>query len=73
MPKPNKGKTQTIKKRAVYVYLPSQKMTEDWKSRADKAGTSISKFVIDRVEDSIRNEEGEEGYLNRLELIARAR
>ena len=69
MPKPNKGKTETIKKRAIYVYLPSQKMVDVWKSRAEKAGTSISKFVIDRVEDSISKETGEEGYLNRLELI----
>ena len=69
MPKPNKGKTETIKKRAIYVYLPSQKMADNWKSKADKAGTSISKFVIDRVEDSIVKEEGEESYLNRLELI----
>lgn len=69
MPKPNKGKTETIKKRAIYVYLPSQKMADDWKSKADQAGTSISKFVIDRVEDSIIKEEGEESYLNRLELI----
>ncbi|MHA2408124.1 MAG: hypothetical protein ACXACA_07115 [Candidatus Ranarchaeia archaeon] len=69
MPKPNKGKTKTIKKRAIYVYLPSQKMVEDWKSKAEKSGTSISKFVIDRVEDSIVKEEREESYLNRLELI----
>ncbi len=69
MPKPNKGKTETIKKRAIYVYLPSLQMVENWKRRADKSGTSISKFVIDKVEDSIRKEEGEEGYLNRLELI----
>ncbi|MQY62335.1 hypothetical protein GH146_03485 [archaeon] len=69
MPKPNKGKTATIKKRSVYVYLPSETMTGDWKGRATKAGVSISKFVMDRVEDSIRNEEGEEGYLSRLELI----
>jgi len=69
MPKPNKGKTDTIKKRAIYVYLPSQKMTEEWKNGAEKAGTSISKFVIDRVEDSIRKEEGEEGYHSRLKLV----
>jgi predicted nuclease with TOPRIM domain len=69
MPKPNRGKTETIKKRAIYVYLPSQEMVGDWKSRADKAGVSISKFVMDRVEDSVRKEEGEEGYLSRLELI----
>ena len=69
MTKPNKGKTKTIKKRAIYVYLPTQKMAQDWKNKADKAGSSISKFVIDRVEDSLRKEEGEQGYLNRLELI----
>jgi len=48
-------------------------MVEDWKNRADKAGVSISKFVVERVEDSIRREEGEEGYLSRLELIERLR
>jgi len=39
--------------------------------KAEKAGVSISKFVIERVEDSIRREEGEEGYLSRAELIKR--
>ncbi len=71
MPKPNMGKTETIKDRAIYVYLPSLEMAEDWKGRADKAGASISKFVVERVEDSIRREEGEEGYLSRLELLKR--
>jgi len=73
MPKPNKGKTETIKDRAIYVYLPSLGMVEDWKRRAEKAGVSISKFVIERVEESIRREEGEEGYLSRAELIKRLR
>jgi len=71
MPKPNMGKTETIKDRAIYVYLPSLEMAEDWKGRADKAGASISKFVVERVEDSIRREEGEEGYLSRLEILKR--
>jgi len=73
MPKPNKGKTETIKDRAIYVYLPSLGMVEDWKRRAEKAGVSVSKFVIERVEESIRREEGEEGYLSRAELIKRLR
>jgi hypothetical protein len=72
MPKPNKGKTKTIKKRAIYVYLPSQKMADDWKTKAEKSGNSISKFVIDRVEDSIRKEE-EQDYLSRIELIKKLR
>ena len=66
-----RGKTETIKERTVYVYLPSLGMVEDWKRRARKAGVSLSKFIIERVEDSIKREEGEEGYLSRLELIRR--
>jgi predicted RNase H-like nuclease (RuvC/YqgF family) len=73
MPKPNKGKTETIKDRAIYVYLPSLEMVEDWKRRAERAGVSISKFVVERVEDSIRREEGEEGYFSRAELVKRLR
>jgi hypothetical protein len=73
MAQENKGKTGTIKKRAIYVYLPSLEMIRDWKHRSKKAGTSISKYVIERVEDSIRREDGEEGYTSRLELIERLR
>ena len=51
------------------MYLPSEGMAENWKTKADKAGTSISKFVIDKVEDSIQQEQGEQGYLNRRALI----
>jgi len=69
----SKSKIETIKQRAIYVYLPSLEMVEDWKERAEKAGSSISKFVVERVEDSIRREEGEESYTSRLELIERLR
>ncbi len=69
----SKGKTETIKQRAIYVYLPSLEMAQDWKDRSRKAGTSISKYVIERVEDSFRREDGEEGYTSRLELIERLR
>jgi predicted RNase H-like nuclease (RuvC/YqgF family) len=71
MPRTSRGKTKTVKQRAIYVYLPSLEVAEDWKDRASKAGTSISKFVMERVEDSIRQEEGEESYLNRLDLLKR--
>ena len=63
MPRPSRGKTKTIKQRVIYVYLPSLEMVEDWKRRAERAGVSLSKFVIERVEDSIRREEG---YLSLL-------
>ena len=68
-----RSKTETIKERAIYVYLPSIEMVDDWKHRAEKGGVSISKFVIERVEESIRREEGEEGYLSRAELIKKLR
>jgi hypothetical protein len=40
---------------------------------AERAGFSISKFVVERVEDSTRREEGEEGYPSRAELVKRLR
>jgi len=70
---PKRGKTETIKDRAIYVYLPSLEMVEDWKAIAEKGGVSVSKFVIERVEESIRREEGEEGYLSKAELIKKLR
>ena len=69
MPRRSGGKTETIKQRAVYVYLPSLGMMEDWKQRADKAGSSISKFVVERVEDSLRRDTGDEGSRSRLKLL----
>jgi len=64
-------KTKTIKERTVYIYLPSLEMIQDWRKRSEAAKTSLSRFVIDRVEDAIRRDEGEEGYLSRLELVKR--
>ena len=50
-------KTETIKERAVYVYLPSHEMVKAWKERAERQGISISKFVIEHVENSLQQEE----------------
>lgn len=50
-------KTDTIKERSIYVYLPSERMAEAWKKRAKKQGLSISKFVIEHVENSLQQEE----------------
>jgi hypothetical protein len=66
------GKTETIKERAVYVYLPSHKMVEEWKKLAKKQGTSISKFVIEHVESSLKEEKGlKSGFKARSELLKR--
>ncbi len=71
MTKRDRGKTATIKERAIYVYLPSVEMAADWKTKARKTGVSISKFVIDRLEDSLRREEGEADYQSRVDLITK--
>ena len=41
-----------LKKRAIYAYPPSE-MAQKWKQLADQSGTSISKFVIEHVENSL--------------------
>jgi hypothetical protein len=51
-----KSKTETIKKRAIYVYLPSEEMVKEWKELAGKTGTSLSKFVIGHVMNSLGKE-----------------
>jgi hypothetical protein len=50
------SKTETIKKRAIYVYLPSEESIKKWKLLAKEAKTSISKFVIEHVENSINQD-----------------
>jgi len=67
-----RDKTETIKQRAIYVYLPSEEMTNRWKERADKEGNSISKFVIEKVENSIMQEEDPD-FKPRGELIKKMR
>ncbi len=52
------NKTETIKKRAIYVYTPSEEIAERWKKTAKKSGMSISKFIIEIVEDHIQAEKG---------------
>ena len=61
------GETETIKQRAIYVYLPSVEQKEKWQARAEKLGVSISKFVIEYVENSLRQEE-EPSYKSRSEI-----
>jgi len=61
------GRTETIKERAVYVYLPSVEQKEGWQRHAEELGVSISKFVIEYVENSLRKEE-EPSYKSRGEL-----
>ena len=67
--KKNESKMETIKQRAIYVYLPTTHMIKKWKEKAEKQQTSISKFVIEHVENSLRQEEDQETYISRVELL----
>jgi len=61
-------KTESIKERTVYVYLPTEEFLEEWRRYAEASGKSLSKFVFEVVEDYIRKSE-DKGFESRLELI----
>jgi hypothetical protein len=59
-------KEKGLKERAIYVYPPAE-MAASWKGLAEASGTSISKFVMEHVENSLGLED--EGYSSRSALI----
>ena len=44
-------------------------MVKDWKAKAKKTNVSISQFILEHVTNSLRQEEGEEHYKPRAEMI----
>ena len=56
-----------LKQRAIYSYPPTE-MSTRWKKAAEASGTSVSKFVIEHVENSLGMEE-EEGFQSRSVII----
>jgi hypothetical protein len=52
--RPNLGKTETIRQRAVTVYLPTEEMVEKWKKKAKEYGEPLSRFVVEVVDEAIR-------------------
>jgi hypothetical protein len=67
------GKTKAVNERYVYAYLPSVEIVRDWKAKAKKSNASISQFVFEHVTNSLRQEDGEEGYKPRAEMIEELR
>ena len=67
------AKTKSINERYIYAYLPSVETVRDWKARARKSNVSISQFVFEHVTNSLRQEDGEEGYKPRAEMIEELR
>ncbi len=64
-----KPKTEPIRERSIYVYLPSKQMVDQWKEMAGQAGMSISKFVTEHVTNSLQQERDQEGYISRTQLL----
>jgi len=62
MSKGTRNLTKTIKKRTIYVYLPSEDLVGKWKERADKDHLSLSKFVIEQVNRGIQRGEQEDEF-----------
>ncbi|MFY9606202.1 MAG: hypothetical protein WAS24_05680 [Thermoplasmata archaeon] len=52
--RPNLGRTKTLKDREVNLYLPTVEMVNQWKTEAEKHGLSLSKFVVEVVDDALR-------------------
>ena len=50
-------RNKELKQRAIYSYPPAE-MSARWKKAAETSGTSVSKFVIEHVENSLGKEEG---------------
>jgi hypothetical protein len=66
--------SKKLKERSVYIYLPSTKMAEDWKQRAEKQKLSVSKFVIEHVLDSLRqDDDSEANFSSKAELVKQLR
>ena len=47
-------KPTSVNKRSTNIYFPTLEMKEEWKAVAKAKNQSISKFIIDRVEESLR-------------------
>jgi len=61
------GKTDTIKKRSIYVYLPNEEMKKRWKEAAARRCASISDFVVQSIEESLNAQKDNE-YVSRAKL-----
>lgn len=52
--RPDLGKSKTIKKRTVYLYVPTKEMLDEWKREAERHGLSLSRFLVEVIDDVIR-------------------
>ncbi len=53
------GKTETIKKRAIWVYAPTLEQRGQWGKTAKENGMPLSKWIVQIIEDSLLEVEDE--------------
>src|SRR3990172_664951 len=53
------GKTETIRKRTVWVYVPTEEHRKKWEKLAEKSGLSLSRWMLSVVEEHVRGAEDE--------------
>lgn len=53
------GKTETIRQRTVWVYVPTEEHRKKWEKLAEKAGLSLSRWMLSVVEEHVRGAEDE--------------
>ena len=63
-------KSETIKERTVNVYVPDKYMLNEWKKVASEHKMSLSRFIIERIEESLKQQGDGERYTRR-DLIER--
>jgi septal ring factor EnvC (AmiA/AmiB activator) len=61
-------KNKQLTDRSIYVYLPTLEMAKEWKLLAEKSKLPISRFVIEHVENSLKQEQ-KKAYESRAELL----
>ena len=52
--RPNRGRTETLKQRSVYLYAPTEKMLAKWKTEAGRYGMSLSSYLVEVIDDAMR-------------------
>jgi hypothetical protein len=63
-------KSETIKERTVSVYLPDKLMLTEWKRVASEKGIPLSRFIVQGIEESLK-ENGDGERYTRRDIIER--
>ena len=57
------------KQRLIYLYPPSIEKRDELKILAEKAKMPLSKFIVEHVENSLKQEQDKDEFTSRLDLM----